>query len=74
MLVAAFVAFGATAASAADLEGSAVPPTLPAAPQTLTNDWFGAGADLRNAGINLRVEWSQFYQGLTRGNDDKTWQ
>ncbi|MDF3936363.1 carbohydrate porin [Pseudomonas citronellolis] len=42
------------------------PPKTP--PAGLTGDWFGAGPDLREAGVDLRLEWSQFYQHL--GRDD----
>lgn len=45
----------------------------PAGPQTLTQDWFGAGPTMRAAGFDFRLEWSQFYQGLVRGAGDKTW-
>jgi porin len=41
--------------------------------QTLTGDWFGRGQAMRDAGLDLRVEWSQFYQGLTSGNGAKHW-
>jgi porin len=40
---------------------------LHAGPQTLTGDWFGQGPALRDAGFDFRLEWSQFYQGLVRG-------
>jgi porin len=63
------------AASAADLEFKTPAPTAsPAGPETLTGDWFGKGAALRDAGFDFRLEWSQFYQGMTRGEGDKTWQ
>lgn len=45
-----------------------------AGPQTLTGDWFGAGAAWRDAGNDFRLEWSQFYQGMTRGEGEKSWQ
>lgn len=41
---------------------------------TLTDDWFGQGPAMRNAGFDFRLEWSQFYQGLTLGRGDKSWQ
>jgi porin len=39
---------------------------------TMTCDWFGNGQAMRDAGIGLRVEWAQFYQGMVKGdgNDD----
>ena len=43
----------------------------PPGPQTLTHDWFGLGPAMRDAGVDLRFEWSQFYQGLTKGSGDK---
>jgi porin len=46
----------------------------PSGPQTLTGDWFGHGPALRDAGFDFRLEWSQYYQGLTQGNGSKTWQ
>lgn len=42
--------------------------------QTATGDWFGHGQAMRDAGLDLRVEQSQFYQGLTRGGGTKDWQ
>jgi len=56
--------------------GSVVPARAqsPPQPQTLTGDWFGHGEAMRDAGLTLRVEHSQFYQGLTRGGGDKSWQ
>ena len=63
------------AASAADpVFKAAGPIASPSGPQTLTGDWFGQGPALRNAGFDFRLEWSQFYQGMTRGEGDKTWQ
>lgn len=41
-----------------------------AARQTLTNDWFGQGDAMRNAGVNLQLEWRQYYQGMPRGTGD----
>ena len=45
------------------------------APQTLTGDWFGQGPAFRAAGLDFRLEWSQFYQGLARGDasGEKRW-
>ncbi len=40
---------------------------------TLTGDWFGHGPAWRENGIDFRLEWSQYYQGLTQGDDDKSW-
>jgi porin len=42
--------------------------------QTLTDDWFGYGPALRDAGLNLRVDWTQFYQGMFQGVGDTTGQ
>lgn len=42
--------------------------------ETLTGDWFGQGQAMRAAGFDLRLESTQFYQGLTQGNGDKSWQ
>lgn len=39
--------------------------------ETLTGDWFGQGAAIRAAGFDVRLEWSQFYQGLATGTGDK---
>ncbi len=41
---------------------------------TLTKDWFGLGPTLRKAGFDWRLEWSQFYQGMTQGDGDRSWQ
>ena len=48
----------------------------PAKRETLTGDWFGYGPGLREAGLDLRLEWSQFYQGMVDGDkgDPNTWQ
>ena len=46
---------------------------LPPGPQTLTHDWFGQGPAMRDVGVDLRLEWSQFYQGLTKGSGDTSW-
>jgi carbohydrate-selective porin OprB len=63
------------AASAADpVFKVAAPIASPSGPQTLTGDWFGHGPALREAGFDFRLEWSQFYQGMTQGEGDKTWQ
>jgi porin len=65
----------AVAASAADLEffKGPAPIVTPTGPQTLTGDWFGQGPAMRAAGLDVRLEWSQFYQGLLRGEGDKRW-
>ncbi len=39
---------------------------LPQRP-TFTGDWFGHGQYMREAGIDFRLEWSQFYQGMIQG-------
>jgi porin len=63
------------AASAADpVSKAAAASASPSGPQTLTGDWFGQGPALRDAGFDFRLEWSQFYQGMTRGEGDKIWQ
>lgn len=41
--------------------------------QTLTGDWFGYGQAMRDAGLDLRVEYTEFFQGLTKGSGDKGW-
>jgi porin len=41
---------------------------------TLTNDWFGQKHAMLDAGLDLRVEWSQFYQGLARGEGPHDWE
>ena len=41
---------------------------------TLTKDWFGFGPTMRKAGFDWRLEWSQFYQGMLRGDGDRSWQ
>jgi porin len=40
---------------------------------TLTDDWFGQGDAMRDAGVHLRLEWSQYYQGFVDGDGDKDW-
>lgn len=63
-----------TAVLAADV------PLVPAQPSplplrdTFTGDWAGFGPAMRDAGFDFRLEWSQFYQGLTSGDGPKTWQ
>lgn len=42
--------------------------------ETLTGDWFGQGPAMRAAGFDLRFELTQFYQGLTQGDGNKSWQ
>ncbi len=42
--------------------------------ETLTGDWFGQGPAMRAAGFDLRFESTQFYQGLTQGDGNKSWQ
>lgn len=41
---------------------------------TLTNDWFGEGTVLHDAGFDLRLEWSEFWQKLTSGDGNPSWQ
>ncbi len=68
-------------APATDGGSGAAPPAAPTTATvpslsdrpTLTNDWFGNGPAMRQAGVTLRLEWSQFYQGLVQGQGDKTW-
>ncbi|TWH24527.1 MULTISPECIES: carbohydrate porin [unclassified Aminobacter] len=52
----------------------AAPGSEPQGPPTLTGDWFGQGPALRDAGLDFRLEWSQFYQGMVRGEGDGSWQ
>jgi porin len=40
---------------------------------TLTNGWFGQRQAMLDAGVDLRLEWSQFNQGLVQGNDSHDW-
>jgi hypothetical protein len=49
------------------------PAASAAGPLTLIGDWFGKGLALREAGFDLGLEWSQFYQGMTSGDGDKSW-
>jgi porin len=64
-----------TVGAAADLEYKApAAPSPVAGPQTLTGDWFGQGPAMRESGVELRLEWSQFYQGMTSGQGGKNWQ
>jgi porin len=64
-----FVFFLATTVAVIAADPSPPPTTaIPyAGPQTLTGDWFGQGQAMRNAGIDFRLEWSEFYQGMTQG-------
>jgi porin len=68
------MANGAAASAGDPALQAPVPLASPSGPETLTGDWFGQGPALRNAGFDFRLEWSQFYQGMTRGEGDKTWQ
>lgn len=72
----AFLVATTVAGNAADPSPGSSPTPIPyVGPQTLTGDWFGQGQAMRNdAGIDLRLEWSQFYEGMTQGAGDKTWQ
>ena len=40
---------------------------------TLTGDWFGSGAALREHGVNLSGSLANFYQGLAAGEGDHGW-
>lgn len=40
---------------------------------TLTDDWFGTGATLREHGIGFSGSLTQFYQGLAAGNGSHDW-
>jgi porin len=64
----------ATGRTAEPVSNAPAAASVPSGPQTLTRDWFGQGPALRDAGFDVRLEWSQFYQGLTRGEGDKTWE
>jgi porin len=56
---------GAKRATPADDEEEAPPPE--ALPYGITGDWFGARDFLFDEGIDLRTNFSQFYQGVTGG-------
>lgn len=73
-LSAAFLLATPAAVAAADWTAIAPAPPVYVAPQTLTGDWFGQGKAMRDAGFDLRVEWSQFYQGMVQGGGNKAWQ
>lgn len=50
---------------------TALPAQAQDAPRsTLTNDWFGQGAAMRAAGVDMQLEWRQYIQGMTRGSGD----
>jgi hypothetical protein len=68
------MATSAAARAADPVFQAPAPIASPSGPQTLTGDWFGQGPALREAGFDFRLEWSQFYQGLTQGEGDKSWQ
>lgn len=71
----AIAAAGPAAQQRANAAEAAKPATVaPALQPTLTGDWFGQGPAMRAAGLDVRLEWSQFYQGLARGTGDKHWQ
>jgi porin len=42
--------------------------------KTLTGDWFGAGAPLRDQGLSLSASATHFYQGLASGDGPHLWQ
>lgn len=65
----AALAISTVAAHAAEQEVAVPVPAVAAASgsQTATGDWFGQGPALRAAGFDFRLEWSQFYQGMVRG-------
>lgn len=63
-----------TLALAGDQDGIIVDPDSLRTRTTLTDDWFGRGDAMRAAGLDVRLEWSQFYQGLTAGRGDKNWE
>lgn len=42
----------------------------PAARPTLTGDWFGYGQNMRDAGVDIQLEWRQYYQRMSRGDGD----
>ncbi len=75
LLSTAVLAAATVSANAADqIFQAPAPAAMPAGPSTLTGDWFGQGPRMRSDGLDMRLEWSQFYQGLTKGGGDKTWQ
>jgi len=76
---ACFCAVAVVGSNVAAIAGDQAPiATVPSAasPQTLTDDWFGTGQDVRNAGLDTRIEWSQFFQGMPDGSGGgaKTWE
>jgi porin len=74
-LSAVFLAATSAIVTAADLTPIAPAPSTPyLMPQTMTGDWFGQGKATRDAGFDLRVEWSQFDQGMVQGGGNKAWQ
>lgn len=73
-LLAAILAVAAIAVGpAAPAFGAPAPDGSGLGQTTLTNDWFGQGQAWRDAGFDFRLEWSQFYQGLTEGAGDNRW-
>jgi porin len=72
----AAVVVGCNVAAIADDQAPIATVPSAGAPQTLTSDWFGTGQDMRNAGFDTRIEWSQFFQGMPGGTGagDKTWE
>lgn len=67
------IRMGIVAAGLCAIAGPALGEPL-ATRQTLTDDWFGQGQAMRDVGVNLRAEWSQFYQGLVQGDGSHEWQ
>lgn len=77
LLLAAFSLLVAASADAADATQIPQPRPErwdPAEWPTLTNDWFGHGPAMRDAGLSLRVEWSQQPQGMVHGDGSHAWE
>lgn len=62
-VLAAALALAALAAPAHAQESSGGLSSWP----SLSNDWFGRGAAMREAGVDLQLEWRQYYQAMTQG-------
>ena len=76
LLAAAAVLLSSVAATA----GTPAPAPVVTAPaslwerETLTGDWFGHGASLREHGITFTSTLTQFYGGLMSGDGSQDWQ
>jgi porin len=63
-----------TPASATDISSSADSSNSLLDRPTLTDNWFGERGAMNEAGVDFRLEWSQFYQGLVQGEGSDPWQ